>query len=76
MRIMGKIDTAELLKLSASERIQLVEDMWDSIAAVPESVELTEAQKKELDRRLEEYHKNPSAGSPWHLVRERVRTGK
>jgi putative addiction module component (TIGR02574 family) len=36
-----------------SERILLVEDIWDSIAKVPESVPLTPAQREELDRRLE-----------------------
>jgi putative addiction module component (TIGR02574 family) len=71
--MMNKITTANLLELSVSERIQLVEDLWDSIVVVPESVQLTEAQKQELDRRLDAYHKNPDAGSPWEVVRERIR---
>ena len=71
--MMNKITTANLLQLSVSERIQLVEDLWDSIVLVPESVQLTEAQKQELDRRLDAYHKNPDTGSPWDLVRERIR---
>jgi putative addiction module component (TIGR02574 family) len=71
--MMNKITTANLLELSVSERIQLVEDLWDSIIVVPESVQLTEAQKQELDRRLDAYHKNPDAGSPWEVVRERIR---
>ena len=70
---MSKITTADLLELSASERIQLVEDLWDSILAVPESVQLTDAQKQELDRRLDAYHQNPDAGSPWELIKERIR---
>ncbi len=70
---MSKITTTDLLELSVSERIQLVEDLWDSIVAVPESVQLTEAQKQELDRRLDAYHQNADAGSPWELVRERIR---
>ena len=73
--MVNKITTADLLELSVSERIQLVEDLWDSIVAVPESIPLTEAQKQELDRRLDAYHKNPDAGSPWELVRERIRNG-
>lgn len=64
---------ADILELSIAERIQIVEDIWDSIAAVPEAVELSEEQKKELDRRLEAYHQNPDAGSPWIEVRERIR---
>jgi len=71
--VTNKITTANLLELSVSERIQLVEDLWDSIVVVPESVQLTEAQKQELDRRLDAYHKNPDAGSPWEVVRERIR---
>jgi putative addiction module component (TIGR02574 family) len=70
---MEKITISDLLELSISERIQLVEDLWDSIATVPEAVMLTEAQKEELDRRLDAYHKNPNAGSPWESVKERIR---
>lgn len=69
---MNKVSVAELLKLSISERIQLVEDVWDSIAAVPDAIPLTDPQKEELDRRLDSYHQNPDAGSPWELVRERI----
>ena len=63
---------ADILALSVEERIQMVEDIWDSIAAVPEAVLLSEEQKKELDCRLEAYHQNPDAGSPWIEVRERI----
>lgn len=70
---MRKITTVDLIELSVSERIQLVEDVWDSIVAVPDSIQLTEAQKEELDRRIDAYHKNPDAGSPWELLRERIR---
>jgi putative addiction module component (TIGR02574 family) len=64
---------ADIIELSVAERIQAVEDIWDSIAAVPEAVPLTEYQKAELDRRLEAYHRNPDAGAPWAKVRERIR---
>jgi putative addiction module component (TIGR02574 family) len=70
---MSAIAQADILSLSVSERIQLVEDIWDSIAACPESVPLTDEQKAELDRRLEDYHKNPDAGSPWDVVLEEIR---
>ena len=64
---------ADMIQLSVAERIQAIEDIWDSIAAVPEAVSLSEDQKTELDRRLEAYHRNPDAGSPWAGVRERIR---
>jgi putative addiction module component (TIGR02574 family) len=41
-------------QLSIADRIALVQEIWDSIAATPEEVPLTEAQKREFDRRLAE----------------------
>jgi len=69
---MSKLAKRGFLDLSVAERIQLVEDLWDSIAEVPESVPLTEGQKAELDRRLASYRRNPKAGSPWAMVRKRI----
>ena len=71
---MSNLARADILSLSVSERIQLVEDIWDSIAEVPESLPLTEQQKAELDRRLDAYHRDPTEGSPWDVVRERIRS--
>jgi putative addiction module component (TIGR02574 family) len=51
---MGQITLDELRQLSVAERIQLVEDLWDSIAAVAATAPLSEAQKSELDHRLSE----------------------
>ena len=73
---MSSLANADILNLSVSERIQLVEDIWDSIVEIPHSVQLSEEQKIELDRRLDSYHKNPGQGSPWDVVRERIRSGK
>ena len=64
---------SEALKLSIPERIQLVEDIWDSIAAVPEPLELSKEQAEELDRALKEWDANPNLGSPWEEVIARIR---
>lgn len=69
---MSKVSVADALKLSVSERIQFVGDIWDSIAAVPQQIPLTPAQREELDRRLEDYHQHPDEGSPWEEVRSRL----
>lgn len=71
---MNALTHANVLNLSVAERIQLVEDIWDSIAEVPEQIALTEDQKAELDHRLEAYRRDPNAGSPWGVVRERIRS--
>ena len=64
---------AEYVQLSVPERIQLVEDIWDSIAAMPEEMPLTKAQQAELDRRINAHRLNPDEGSPWEYVRESIR---
>lgn len=69
---MSNVPIKELLKLSVPERIQLVEDLWDSIAADAEDFPLTDAQKAELDRRLEEHEADPGSAIPWSEVRERL----
>jgi len=64
---------SEILQLTIAERIQLAEDIWDSVAAFPEALPLTNAQKEELDRRLQAYAENPSEGIPWDELKDRLR---
>ncbi len=71
---MKKITATDTLELSVSERIQLVEDIWDTIAAQADSMELTEDEKKIIDERLDAYHKNPDLGTPWNEVYNRIIT--
>ena len=51
--ISQSISLSHVLALPVEDRLRLVEEIWDSIAAVPEAVTLTDAQRKELDARLE-----------------------
>ena len=51
-------------ELPISERVKLVEDIWDSIAAEPKGLELTEEQKEELDRRISEHELDPDRAIP------------
>jgi putative addiction module component (TIGR02574 family) len=52
---------AEILELPVTERMRLVEAIWDSISAAPESLPLTEWQREQLDRRLAEYEADPAS---------------
>ena len=70
---MGAITISDLLHLSVAERLQLVEDLWDSIAEEPEAMQLTQAQKEELDRRMAEHRADPGSAIPWDEVRARLR---
>lgn len=58
--------------LSIPERIELVEDIWDSIAEESDRLQLTDAQRAELTRRLALYEQDPSAARTWSEVRERL----
>lgn len=57
-------------RLPVEERLALVEELWDSIAADNEPIPLTEAQRAELDRRLAEVEADPTAGASWEQVRD------
>jgi putative addiction module component (TIGR02574 family) len=69
---MKKISATDALDLSIPERIQLVEDIWDTIATKADFLELTEEEKMIIDARLEKYHQNPELGSPWEDVYKRI----
>jgi len=61
-------DIRELLKLSVEERLQLIGELWDSIEA-EELPPLSDAWKKEIERRLAEHEADPSSGLDWETVR-------
>lgn len=64
---------SDILQLTIAERIQLAEDIWDSVAAFPDAIPLTDAQKEELDRRLQAYAKNPDEGISWAELKDKLR---
>ena len=61
--------TEEAKKLSIPERIVLVEEIWDTIAEENQAFVLTDAQKRELDRRLESSRTNPGQGRTWDEIK-------
>jgi putative addiction module component (TIGR02574 family) len=60
--------------LSPSEKLQLVEDLWDDLAAIPSDVPMPDWQVEELDRRKANLESNPASGLGWEEVKRRVRT--
>lgn len=69
--------TFDYRSLSVADRLQLVGDIWDSIAeeasAAPDVLPLTPDQKTELDRRLAAHDADPSAGVPMDEAFDRIR---
>ena len=58
---------------SVGERLRLIEELWDSIPDDPGALQIPEAHKDELDRRLEAIEADPLAGSSWEDVKTRLR---
>ena len=64
----------EIRKLSLAERIQLVEDVWDSIASEGEEFPVPESHRAELARRRKEHRESPEDVVPWEEVRRQLWT--
>jgi putative addiction module component (TIGR02574 family) len=66
------MQVSEILQLSVAERVQIVEDIWDSIGKNPEELALSETEKIELDKRLEGYRQNPNEGIEWETLKKNL----
>jgi putative addiction module component (TIGR02574 family) len=63
----------ELLRLSDVERMQLAQDLWDSIPPDSAAYALTDEQRMEYRRRLAEHDADPDSAIPWEEARARLR---
>ncbi len=59
-------------RLSPEERIQLAEDLWDSLVPTPEALPLSDALAQELDRRVAAYRADSNPGRPWQDVLDEI----
>ena len=62
----------DVLALSVSERIQLVEDIWDTIGISGHTVPISNVLREELDRRVEEHRLHPESGTDWENLKRRL----
>ena len=75
LHFMNQISIADILELPVQERIQLVEVIWESIAAFPHAIEVSPELKIELEARLADFEKDPEAGYSWDQVKTHLKTG-
>ncbi len=68
------LNAVSIFDLSPPEKLQLVEDLWDDLAATPSEVPAHEWQKEELARRKANLMRNPASGLSWDEVKRRVRS--
>jgi putative addiction module component (TIGR02574 family) len=60
-------------RLSAKDRLRLIEAIWDTLSDSPDELPVPESHKQDLDRRLAATDANPAAGSTWEEVKARLR---
>ena len=68
------IPPTSIVELSVSEKLQLVEDLWDDIASTPSAVPVHDWQKEELARRKQNLLNNPTSGLSWQEIQRRIRS--
>ena len=64
----------DLKKLSKSEKILLINDLWDDIADTEDDLPLSQNTKELLDRRYKAFQANPNEGLPWDEVKKKIRS--
>ena len=64
----------DITTLSREEQLQLLENLWDSLSSTPKAIPLTDAQREELDRRLDELDRDGPVGIPVEEVLGRLHT--
>jgi len=69
----ANVNYSSVFDLSPSEKLQLVEDLWDDLAAIPDAVPVYDWQKRELARRKINLKNNPGSGVYWEEVKRRIR---
>jgi len=63
---MSSVTLDEILELPAAERVEIAQEIWESVFNHPETLPLTQAQTDELERRWRAFQQNPEEGEPWH----------
>jgi putative addiction module component (TIGR02574 family) len=66
----------QIVALNIQDRIRLVQAILDSIAAEQDYSELTEFQKQELDRRIDDCEANPEDMLTWEQVKDSIKSRK
>ena len=72
---MSQALVADILELPVQERIQLVELIWESVAAFPQALIVSPEVKADLTARLQDFERDPEAGYSWDQVKAKLKDG-
>ncbi len=62
----------DVQRLSASEKLQFVSELWNDLESHPIEVPVSREIIAELDRRMEHFQKNPADFKTWDSVKQRL----
>jgi putative addiction module component (TIGR02574 family) len=68
------VEFAPIFELETSEKLQLLEDLWDNIASQPANIPILDLPKEELIKRKAAYLQNVSLASSWDSIKARIRS--
>lgn len=60
--------------MSLAEKVQLYDELWEDLDAHFRQMPVSEEMIADVDREMEEFRRDPSKGSTWEQVRERIRS--
>jgi putative addiction module component (TIGR02574 family) len=67
---MNRAAIEQILELPPTERLEIVQEIWESLQRRDEDVLVTPAQRAELERIWQEFQKDPEEGEPWEEFRK------
>jgi putative addiction module component (TIGR02574 family) len=67
---MSRVPINHILELPTAGRVAIVQEIWESMLEHPENVEITAAQREELERRWVDLQQNPDDGESWEDVKK------
>ena len=70
---MSRVPIDHILELPAADRVAVIQEIWESMLEHPEDIEISAAQREELDRRWVDIQENPDDEEPWDDVLESLR---
>jgi putative addiction module component (TIGR02574 family) len=65
----------DISTLTVEQRLELLDEIWESLSQEPDAIPLTEAQREELDRRIEDLDREGPVGKPLEQVLREIETG-
>ena len=65
----------DISTLTVEQRLELLDEIWESLYETPQGIPLTEAQREELDRRIEDLDREGPVGQPLEQVLREIETG-